>query len=156
MSKQKSIHCKILKNVFIVLKCCHFFITQSWNMWDLWKMLQLSGIKSWISGCFELHQHKKLKHKYDTTVYHWDYSFFFKFWILFYFFIQQVLISHQFYTHQCIHVNPTRPIYHPTMATPPATFPPWCPYVCSLHPCLSFCPGNWFICTIFLGSTYMC
>ena len=38
---------------------------------------------------------------------------------------------------------------------PPAAFPPWCPYVCSLHLCLYFCPGNRFICTIFLGSTYM-
>ena len=37
----------------------------------------------------------------------------------------------------------------------PATFPPWCPYVCSLHLCLCFCPATWFICTIFLGSTYM-
>ena len=32
---------------------------------------------------------------------------------------------------------------------PPATFPPWCPYVCSLHLCLYFCPAHWFICTIF-------
>ena len=39
---------------------------------------------------------------------------------------------------------------------PPATFPPWCPYVCSLHLCLYFCPANQFMCTIFLGSTYMC
>ena len=39
---------------------------------------------------------------------------------------------------------------------PPATaFPPWCPYVCSLHLCLYFCPANRFIFTIFLGSTYM-
>ena len=39
---------------------------------------------------------------------------------------------------------------------PPRHFPPWCPYVCSLHLCLCFCPANRFICTIFLGSTYMC
>ena len=72
-----------------------------------------------------------------------------------YFFIKQV-ISHQFYTHQCIHVNPNCPIHHPTIPTPPpAAFPPWCPYVCSLHLCLNFCPANRFICTIFLGSTYM-
>ena len=70
-----------------------------------------------------------------------------------YFFIQQVLISHQFYTHQCLHVIPNHPIHH-TPPTPTA-FPPWCPYICSLHLCLSFCPANWFICTIFLGSTYM-
>ena len=29
-----------------------------------------------------------------------------------FFFIQQVLISHPFYTHQCIHVNPNLPIHH--------------------------------------------
>ena len=34
---------------------------------------------------------------------------------------------------------------------PPATFPPWCPYLCSLLLCLYFCPANRFICTIFLG-----
>ena len=49
--------------------------------------------------------------------------FFLNFWILFYFFIQQVLISHQFYIHQCIHVNPNRPI-HPTTTTTPRRFPP--------------------------------
>ena len=38
--------------------------------------------------------------------------------ILLYFFIQQDLISHQFYTHQCIHVNPNLPIYHTTTTTP--------------------------------------
>ena len=80
--------------------------------------------------------------------------FIYFYFILFYlFFIQQVLISHQFYTHQCIHVNPNLPIHHTT--TTPATFPPWCPYICSLHLCLYFCPANRFICTIFLGSTYM-
>ena len=70
------------------------------------------------------------------------------------FFIQQVLISYPFYTYQCIHVSPNLPI-HPTTTTTPATFPPWCPYVCSLHLCLYFYPANQFICTIFLGSTYM-
>ena len=78
--------------------------------------------------------------------------FFFEFYFI-YFFIQQVLISYAFYTYQCIHVNPNLPVHHTT--SPPATFPPWCPYVCSLHLCLNFCPANWFICTIFLGSTYM-
>ena len=43
----------------------------------------------------------------------------------------------------------------PSTTTPPTTFPPWCPYVCSLHPCLYFCPANRFICTIFPDSTYM-
>ena len=40
--------------------------------------------------------------------------------------------------------------HHPTPA-----FPPWYPYVCSLHLCLYFCLANRFICTIFLDSTYM-
>ena len=44
--------------------------------------------------------------------------------------IQQVLISYLFYTYQCIYVSPNLPIH----LTPP--FPPWCPYVCSLHLCL--------------------
>ena len=74
---------------------------------------------------------------------------------LIYFFIQQVLISYQFYTYCCIYVNPNLPIHPTTTTPPPSTFPPWCPYVCSLHLCLYFCPANWFIWTIFLGSTYM-
>ena len=36
---------------------------------------------------------------------------------LIYFFILQVLISHPFYTHQCIHVNPNLPIHHTTTHT---------------------------------------
>ena len=56
--------------------------------------------------------------------------FFFKF----YFSVQQVLISYLFYPYECIHVNPGLPV-HPT-TTPTPTFPPWCPYVCSLHLCL--------------------
>ena len=45
---------------------------------------------------------------------------FFCFCFCFCFFILQVLISHPFYTHQCIHVNPNLPIHH-TSTTP--TFP---------------------------------
>ena len=71
--------------------------------------------------------------------------------LILFFFIQQVLISYLFYTYQCIHVNPNLPIHHTTNPT----FPPWCPYVCSLHLCLYFCLANQFICTIFLDSTYM-
>ena len=43
-------------------------------------------------------------------------------------FIHQVLISHQFYTHQCIHVKPNRPIQHTTTPTPP-----WFPPLVSIH-----------------------
>ena len=72
----------------------------------------------------------------------------------FIFFMQQVLISYLFYTYECIYVNPNLPVIPPP--PPPApSFPPWCPYVCSLHLCLYFCLGNQFICTIFLDSTYM-
>ena len=46
-----------------------------------------------------------------------------------YFFIQQVLISHPFYTHQCIHVNPNLPI-HPTTTTITR---------CCLSPLVSIC-----------------
>ena len=43
-------------------------------------------------------------------------SFCFEFYFI-YFFIQQV-ISHPFYTHQCIHVNPNHPIHHTPTPTP--------------------------------------
>ena len=49
------------------------------------------------------------------------YLFIFEF--LIYFFLQQVLISHPFYTHQCIHVNPNCPIHH-TPTPNPHCFPP--------------------------------
>ena len=52
----------------------------------------------------------------------------------------------------CQSQSPNSAQHHPH---PTAVFPPWCPYVCSLHLCLNFCPANRFICTIFLGSTYM-
>ena len=54
-----------------------------------------------------------------------------------FFFIQQVLSSHPFYPHQCIHVNPNLPV-HPTLLS----FPPWYPYICSLCLCLYFCFVN--------------
>ena len=40
-----------------------------------------------------------------------------------YFVIQQVLISHPFYAHQCLHVNPNLPI-HPTATPHPCHIPP--------------------------------
>ena len=46
------------------------------------------------------------------------FCFVFEFYFI-YFFIQQVLISHQFYTHQCIHVHPNCPIHHTTTTIPP-------------------------------------
>ena len=64
---------------------------------------------------------------------HWSLSVAFLFFWIFvfyfiYFFIQQVLICHPFYAHQCIHVNPNLPIHH-TTATTPRHFPP----LVSLH-----------------------
>ena len=66
--------------------------------------------------------HSKIKHKAKgqitgsgkTCVMTVTYFFFF-----FFFF----LISHQFYTHHCIHVNPNRPIQHTTIPTPPQFSP---------------------------------
>ena len=95
------------------------------------------------------------KHKRGVLWLDWNFIFKRIKWTLFYFFIQQVLISQQFYTHQCIHAHPNLPIHHSTTTTTLPLSPSWCPYVCSLRLCLSFCPANRFICTIFLGSTYM-
>ena len=50
-----------------------------------------------------------------------DFKFFFEFKFI-YFFIQQVFISHPFYTHQCIHVNCNLAIHH-TPPTPPPLSP---------------------------------
>ena len=51
-------------------------------------------------------------------------------------FILQVLISHQFYTYQCIHVNPSRPIQHTTIPTPPR-FSPLGVHTLVLYICVS-------------------
>ena len=71
------------------------------------------------------------------------------------FFIQQVLISHQFYTYQCIHVNSNCPIHHTTIPITPHSFLPSVSIRLFSTSCLNFCPANRFICTIFLGFTYM-
>ena len=78
--------------------------------------------------------------------------YFFKFNFI-YFFKQQVLIIH--FIHISVYVSIPISQFITPPPSPPAAFPPWCPYVCSLHLCLYFCPANQFICTIFLGSTYM-
>nr|XP_058922270.1 THAP domain-containing protein 6 isoform X3 [Kogia breviceps] len=49
-------------------------------------------------------------------------------------FIFQVLISHQFYTHQCIHVNPNLPIHH---TTTPRTLSPLGVHMFVLYICVS-------------------
>ena len=74
------------------------------------------------------------------------------YFILFYlFFIQQFLLV-TYFIHISVYMSiPISQFIPPP--PPPTTFRPWCPYICSLHLCLYFCPANWFICTIFLGST---
>ena len=46
----------------------------------------------------------------------------FEFYLI-YFFIQQVLTSLQFYTHQCTHVNPNCQIHHTITPSPPQLSP---------------------------------
>ena len=70
----------------------------------------------------KLFKFSKSKHTYMWMDAYWEYFLIFKFYFI-YFFIQQVLISHQFYTHQCIHVNPNRPIHHTTPPPPPRLSP---------------------------------
>ena len=55
--------------------------------------------------------------------------------ILLYFLIQQVRISHPFYSHQCIHVNPNLPIHHTTTTTP-HHFPPLGVHMIALYICV--------------------
>ena len=43
--------------------------------------------------------------------------------LIFFLYIQQVLISYLFYTHRCIHVNPNLPIHPPTTPLPPVSPP---------------------------------
>ena len=52
------------------------------------------------------------------------------------FFILQLLIRHQFYTHQCIHVNPSRPIQHTTIPTS-SQFSPLGVHMSILYICVS-------------------
>ena len=74
----------------------------------------------------------------------------FLFLLLFLNFNQSSILYTSVYT--CHSQSPNSSHHQPH---PLAAFPPWCPYVCSLHLCLNFCSANRFICTIFLGSTYM-
>ena len=80
--------------------------------------------------------------------------FFFEFYFI-YFFTHKVLISHLFYTHQCIHVNPNRPIHHTTTTTTPHRFPPLvaiCLFSTSVSQFLPCKPVHLYHC---LGSTHM-
>ena len=79
---------------------------------------------------------------------------FFKFYFI-YLFIRQVLISHQFYTHQCIHVNPNLPI-HPTTTTLPLPLSPLGVHTFVLYICVSISAlQTGSSVPFFLGSTCM-
>ena len=67
----------------------------------------------------------------------------------FFFFNQSSILYTSVYT--CQSQSPNSAHHHPH---PTVVFPPWCPYVCSLHLCLNFCPANQFICL--LGSWWQC
>ena len=75
---------------------------------------------------------------------------FFLFFLSFFIFNQSSILYTSVYT--CQSQSPNSAHHHPLCT---AVFPPCCPYICSLHLCLNFCPANRFICTISLGSTYM-
>ena len=78
--------------------------------------------------------------------------FFFNFILLIFLYSRFLLVIH--FLHISVYMSiPISQFIPPP--PPPPTCPPWCPYVCSLHLCLYFCTANWFICTIFLGSTYV-
>ena len=64
-------------------------------------------------------------------------EFYFLKFNLIYFFIQQVRISHPFYTHQCIHVNPNLPIHHTTTFTPHPRLSPLGVHTYFLYFCVS-------------------
>ena len=82
-----------------------------------------------------------------------DFFWIFEFYFIIFLYSRSLLVIH------FIHISVYMPIPITQFITPPpppsSAFPPWCLYVCSLQPCLNFCPAHWFICTIFLGTTYM-
>ena len=83
-------------------------------------LLYLISIDSLCSVYFLKYVILFLFHLYSILPYFFeDIDNRFVFVFVFVFFILQVLISHQFYTHQCIHVNSNRPIHHTTIPTPP-------------------------------------
>ena len=105
------------------------------------------------SGCTNLHSHQQCRrvlfspHPLQRLFF---VEFFFNLIVLYSRFLLVIYFIH-------ISVYMSIPIsqFIPPPPPTPAAFPPWCPYVCSLHLCLYFCLASRFICTIFLGSTYM-
>ena len=126
----------------VLLSYCFIWIyTQYWDCWVIWYFYFhfLRNFHTVLhSGCINLHSHQQCKRALVSPhpLQHLLVVDFF-------------LISHQFYTHQCIHVNPNRPIQHTTVPTP-LWFSPLGVHTFVLYICLNFCPANWFICTIWL------
>ena len=117
--------------------------------------------------CYHTHWHKVLPNINNSLFFwipvesllsfimimaHFAFSFFFFEFYFIYFFIQQVLISFHF-----IHISVYMSILISQFITqPPPPLSPLGVHTFVLYICVSyFCPANRFICTIFLGSTYM-
>ena len=107
-------------------------------------------IMLWFHNFFKCIYHgirKKLKKILNCCLILFIYLFIIIIWY------RRLLVIH--FIHICIYMSiPTSQFITPPQP-PSAAFSPWCPYICSLHLCLNFCPANQFICTIILGSTYM-
>ena len=69
----------------------------------------------------------------------------------------QLSILHLYYIYMCVYVCVCTYLYVSTNfpICPTLPFTPLCLHVCSILLCLYSSLGNRFICTIFLGSTYM-
>ena len=66
--------------------------------------------------------------------------------------VSQFVPTSLFYTWNCIYANPSLPIC-PNLPSSPCACQ--CPHIHSLCLCFYSCPGNRFICIIFLNSTYV-
>ena len=81
-------------------------------------------------------------------------SFYYYYLILFIYFLCSRFLLVIYFIHISVHMSIPISQFITPPPHPPTTFPPWCPYVCSLHLCLYFCLANQFICIVFLDSTY--
>ena len=133
----------ICKGVGILVLRCHILDCQP----SCWHRIPVPGYKLGMDflnvssgGGFESSCVHSSGYNFPTWI---SFSFFF-------FFNQSSVLYTSLYT--CQSQSPNSAHHHPH---PTAVFPCWCPYVWSLHLCLNFCPANRFICTIFLGFTYM-
>ena len=77
------------------------------------------------------------------SIYYIDNQFFFSFFEFIFLYSRFLLVIY------FIHVSVYMSIPISQFIPPLPAFPPWCPYICSLHLCLYFCLANRFICTIY-------